>query len=97
MTTYNYAFTNVNVVATLAPGEATIVGTRNGLPVNRTFHVGDTAATHGENVVYTGRITSITGKTVTIDNGRKVFRHDAMKFAVMNYRDFDNGDTLAAM
>jgi hypothetical protein len=60
-------------------------------PIARTFRVGDEAEYGSHNLVYTGTITAITTKTVTIvedDRAAKAHRLSLYDFAEANY-DFD--------
>ena len=60
-------------------------------PISRTFRVGDEAEYGSFNLVYTGTVTAITLKTVTIvedDRAAKVHRLSLYDFAEANY-DFD--------
>lgn len=57
-------------------------------PYSKTFKVGDLAEYHSYNLIYLGRIVSITAKGVTIEDERTRYRLDVHGFSTKN-RDFD--------
>lgn len=73
-------------------------------PYDRTFKIGDEVEYHSYNLSYTGRITSITAKNVSVqDDHMKTVRLDLYTFSWRN-RDLDlakvsarNADTLSAI
>lgn len=68
--------------------------------VDQTFRIGDRAVYGAYNLTYTGQITSIGKKLVTIKDDSETKRHTFERFAFWNWnRDFDavdrnNADTL---
>lgn len=73
--------------ATIVLGESiTLHGVDRGLAYSKTFKIGDTAAYHSYNFVYTGEIVAIGEKTITIKDHDTVTRLALYSF---DWRNFD--------